>query len=414
MTRSGGPPRGRAGGRPARLPGLLLRGLAVVGTAALAAGLLRAPGAGPPLADAAVARAERWTWDLPRGFPEPRVPRTNPMSTAKVEVGRHLFYDRRLSANRRQSCGSCHQQGRAFTDGRMTAVGSTGQVHPRNTPSLANVAYAPTLTWANPALVTLERQAEVPLFGADPVELGVTDRTRASVLARVQRDPRYRRLFRRAFPGLRQPISWSTVVASLAAFQRSLISGDSRYDRYVAGRARLSAAERRGARLFFGERAECFHCHGGFTFTDQATWAGAPESRTPFHNTGLFNIGGTGAFPEPNRGVFEVTGRPADMGAFRAPSLRNVAVTAPYMHDGSMRTLREVVDFYAAGGRVITDGPLAGDGRLSPLRDPLIGAIDLGERDRRDLVAFLRTLTDRRFLTDPRHADPFKPTRSRR
>lgn len=396
------------------MPALLLRCIAVAGTAALAVALLRAPGAGTLPATAAQTRPDRWTWDLPRGFPEPRVPRSNPMTAARVELGRHLFYDPRLSANRRQSCASCHQQGRAFTDGRPTAVGSTGEVHPRNTPSLANVAYAPTLTWANPALVALERQAEVPLFGTDPVELGITDRNRAAVLARFRRDARYRRLFRHAYPELRRPISWGTVVASLAAFQRTLISGDSRYDRYVAGRARLSAAERRGADLFFGERAECFHCHGGFTFTDQVTWAGAPETRTPFHNTGLFNIGGTGAFPEPNRGVFELTGDPADMGAFRAPSLRNVGVTAPYMHDGSMRTLREVVDFYAAGGRDIAEGPDAGDGRLSPLRDPLLAAIDLSERDRRDLVAFLRTLTDRSFLEDPRHSDPFAPKRSRR
>ncbi len=388
----------------------VLRGLAGVAVVGLALVLLRSPGTGAPREAGEAARPGGWSWDLPRGFPQPRVPTGSPMSAARVEVGRHLFHDRRLSANRRQSCATCHVQSLAFTDGRATAVGSTGQAHPRNTPSLGNVAYAPTLTWANPALVTLERQVEVPLFGTDPVELGITDRTKPAILRRLRADSRYRRLFARAFPGRAQPVTWPAIVRSLAAFQRTLVSGDSRYDRFVAGKGRLTPAERRGADLFFGERAECFHCHGGFTFTDQVVWAGAPEVRTPFHNTGLFNIGGTGAFPEPNRGVFELTGDPQDMGAFRAPSLRNVGVTAPYMHDGSIRTLREVVDFYADGGRVITEGPNAGDGRLSPLRDPLVAAIDLSERDRRDLVAFRRTLTDRGFLTDPRHSDPFRPT----
>ncbi|MGE4029456.1 MAG: MbnH family di-heme enzyme [Thermoleophilia bacterium] len=392
---------------------VVLRGLAGLAVVALALVLLRSPGSGAPAGAAQAAGPRDWTWDLPKGFPQPRVPKGSPMSEARVQVGRWLFHDKRLSANRRQSCATCHVQSLAFTDGRATAVGSTGQAHPRNTPSLGNVAYAPTLTWANPALVTLERQVEVPLFGTDPVELGLTDRTKPVVLKRLRGDARYRRMFARAFPRRSQPITWPAIVQSLAAFQRSLISGDSRYDRYVARKGRLTQSERRGADLFFGERAECFHCHGGFTFSDQVTYAGAPRERIPFHNTGLFNTGGTGAFPEPNRGVFELTGRPEDMGAFRAPSLRNVAVTAPYMHDGSMRTLREVVDFYAAGGRVIPDGPHAGDGRASPFRDPLVAAITLGEQDRRDLVAFLTTLTDRGFLTDPRFSDPFRPSRRR-
>jgi cytochrome c peroxidase len=299
-------------------------------------------------------------------------------------------------------------QALAFTDGRATSIGSTGESTPRNSPSLGNVAYTATLTWANPSLTRLERQMEVPLFGDNPVEMGVNDRNSARVLSRLRRDARYRRTFRAAFPRSRRPINWTNVVRAISAFQRTITTGTSRYDRYLAGTARLDASETRGMELFFGEKAECHHCHAGLNFSDQLTYAGQRVTETPFHNTGLYNLGGTGAYPEPNRGVFELTGRARDMGAFRAPSLRNVAVTAPYMHDGSMASLQEVVDFYAAGGRVIADGPLAGDGRLNPFKDALIARIELSPQDRADLVAFLGTLTDRRMLTDRRLSNPFR------
>ena len=348
-----------------------------------------------------------WTWRLPASFPEPRVPSDNPMSTAKVSLGRFLFYDRRLSGNGTQACGSCHQQARAFTDGRRTSVGSTGEAHPRNAQPLANVAYNPTLTWANPALVSLEAQMLVPIFGTAPVEMGVNDANKAQVLARLAVDSAYPTLFAAAFPGEAEPISWSNVVKAIASFQRSLVSGDSRYDRYLQGKESLSDAELRGMNLFFGEKAECFHCHGSFNFNDQTVAVSTRVVETPFHNTGLFNIGGTGAFPEPNRGLFETSGIASDMGRFRAPSLRNIEVTAPYMHDGSIETLEQVLDFYAAGGRVISDGPNAGDGRANPFKSDLVSRISLSAQERADIVAFLRTLTDQAFLTDAKLADPF-------
>ena len=132
-----------------------------------------------------------------------------------------------------------------------------------------------------------------------------------------------------------------------------------------------------------------------------------------FHNTGLYNVGGTGAFPAPNRGVFEITGRPQDMGRFKAPTLRNVALTGPYMHDGTIPTLEAAVDHYAAGGRNITEGPLAGDGRVNPYKDPLLAAIRLSPAERADIVAFLKTLTDRTLIGDRRFADPFARKRAR-
>ena len=348
-----------------------------------------------------------WSCALPPNFPTPRVPADNPMNEAKVELGRFLFYDRRLSGNGTQACASCHHQDKAFTDGRALAIGSTGEMHPRSAQGLANVAYNTTLTWANPSLLSLEAQAQVPLFGERPVEMGVNDSNVAEVLARIQNDPAYPGRFAAAFPGTAAPISWGNITRAIAAFQRTLISGNSRYDQFLQGKATLTPSEQRGLTLFNSEKAECFHCHGGFNFNDQVVHASTQVIDTPFHNTGLYNIGGTGAFPLGNQGLFEFTDKPADRGKFRAQSLRNVGVTAPYMHDGSISTLEEVLDFYAAGGRNITSGPHAGDGRLSPNKSDLISRIDLTAQDKADLVAFLKTLTDHDFLTNPKFANPF-------
>jgi cytochrome c peroxidase len=377
--------------------------------AAALAGLAACGGGGTQLAETRSA-ASAWVWSLPAYFPEPKVPADNPMSAAKVALGRFLFYDKRLSGNGRQACAGCHRQALAFTDGQAQAVGSTGELHPRGAQHLSNVVYNATLTWANPSLVTLERQMETPLFGERPIEMGLNDANKAEVLQRLRDDAgpsAYPQRFAAAFPGEPQPIVWGNVIKAIAAFQRALISGNSRYDQWLAGKATLAEGELRGMKLFFGEKAECFHCHGSFNFNDQIVHAGSRIVETPFSNTGLYNIGGTGAFPEPNRGVFELTARADDMGRFRAASLRNVAVTAPYMHDGTLATLAEVLRFYAAGGRHITAGPNAGDGRANPYKSDLISRIALSEAEQADIIAFLQTLTDHEFLTDPRHADPF-------
>ena len=352
-------------------------------------------------------QAGAWLWALPVNFPTPRVPADNPMSEAKVELGRFLFYDRRLSGNGTQACASCHHQDKAFTDGRALAKGSTGEMHPRNSQGLANVVYNTTMTWANPSLLSLEAQMQVPLFSEAPVELGLNDSNVNEVLDRVKTDARYADLFKAAFPGADQPVTWGNVTRAIATFQRTLISGNSRYDQFLQNKAQMTATEQRGLALFNSEKAECFHCHSGFNFNDQVVHASTQVTDTPFHNTGLYNIGGTGNFPAGNQGLFEITERLADRGKFRAQSLRNVEVTAPYMHDGSMATLEEVLDFYAAGGRNITSGPHAGDGRLNPNKSDLISRIDLTAQDKADLVAFLKTLTDHDFLTNPKLANPF-------
>ena len=392
----------------------LLRGSAracrAVGAAAaallLGLGLAACGGGGTEANDTGTVQGD-WAWTLPARFPLPRVPEANPMSRARFELGRFLFNDVRLSGNGRQACGSCHQQDKAFTDGRVTAIGSTGQAHPRNTQSVVNVVYNTTLTWANPLMTELELQARVPLFGENPVEMGVTEANKAEVLARIAADPRYPPMFASAFADDPAPISWNNTIKAIATFQRGLVSGASKYDQWLAGTALLTASEARGKDLFSSEKAECFHCHTGFNFNDQVNHAGTRVALTPFHNTGLYNIDGLGGFPFPNRGVFELDLVPSHMGQFRAPSLRNVGVTAPYMHDGSIATLEEVLDFYAAGGRVITSGPFAGDGRLNPFKSDLVGRINLSAQDKADLIAFLRTLTDEDLLTNARFSNPF-------
>lgn len=349
-----------------------------------------------------------YEWRLPAGFPKPNVPADNPMSQAKVELGRRLFFDKRLSGNSTFSCASCHDPKKAFTDGRAQAVGATGEEHPRGAMSLANVGYANALTWANDLLPALEQQALVPMFGEAPVELGLAGQEDA-MLARLRAEPMYTDLFPRAFPDDAAPITLDHVVKAIATFERTLVSGNSPYDRFVYGHdaSALDASAQRGRDLFFSERCECFHCHGNFNFSDNLSHAGTVISEIAFHNTALYNVDGQGAYPAPSRGLIDISGKPSDMGRFKAPTLRNIALTAPYMHDGSIATLEEVIDHYARGGRKIEGGPNAGDGAKSPLKSEFLRGFLVSDSERADLVHFLESLTDPDFSNDPRFSDPW-------
>lgn len=364
----------------------------------------RATGLGP--IEALV--ASTYDFRLPGWAPKPLEPAANRTTAAKVELGRHLFYDPRLSLDGTMACASCHQQARAFTDGRATSPGVTGQHTPRNAMSLANVAYFPVLTWANPLMKHLEQQALVPLIGQEPVELGLAGKE-AEMVRRLKAEPVYAKLFADAFPEAEGKISLATVVRALAAFQRSLISLRSPYDRYryEGDVDAISDSAIRGEALFFSERLECHHCHNGINFADTVLHERNKAGEVAFHNTGLYNVDGKGAYPSPNIGIAEITGRPEDMGRFRAPSLRNVTVTAPYMHDGSIATLNDVIDHYAAGGRTIAAGPNAGVGRTNPLKSSFVPGFALTPEERADLIAFLSSLTDEQFLSDPRFSDPW-------
>ena len=335
-----------------------------------------------PLLLIAAALAGAFASDLPKGFPNPRIPADNPMSEVKVRLGRYLFYDQRLSVNGTQSCGTCHRQELAFTDGRAISVGSTGQQHPRSAMSLVNVAYAATLTWSNPNLRSLEQQALVPMFADRPVELGLRGRD-AALLATLRNEPIYRDLFPQAFPAASDPFTIVNVTRALAAFERTIISARSPYDRFhVDGEQdAISESAKRGETVFFSDPvAGCFRCHNGFNFSDGR-----------FHNTALYN-----PYPQPNSGMFEHTCKPADAGKFKTPSLRNIALTSPYMHDGSIPTLEAVLDHYSSGGRA----------HANPNKDPRMHKFELTAQNRADLLAFLPILTDEEFIHDPSFSNP--------
>ena len=345
-----------------------------------------------------------YQWPILEGFPKPQVPENNPMSDEKVSLGKQLFFDKKLSANQQQSCQSCHQQQFAFAEELSVSIGSTGLAHRRNAQALVNVAYNKTLTWAHDGITSLEMQILLPMFGESPVELGITGHEN-EVLARFN-SAEYQALFTRAFPD--QSLSFDLIVKALASYVRSLISLNSPFDQYayLGDDNAISASAIRGMNMFFSERLECHHCHGGFNFTQSTGHEQQLIDRRPFHNTGLYNVAVKPeelGYPKVDIGLAEISTLAKDNGRFRAPTLRNIRHSAPYMHDGSIATLSEVIDIYAAGGRNIESGQYQGDGRVNALKSQFIKGFELTAQEKQDLLAFLDTLTDREFLTSSKH-----------
>jgi cytochrome c peroxidase len=354
-----------------------------------------------PTAAHADNRSQRYEWRLPPGFPQPAVPRDNPMSASKVELGCRLFFDTRLSINNTQSCATCHKPELAFTDAQRHPHGATGEALKRNAATLTNVAYNPAFTWASSDKRTLERQMETPLFATHPVEMGLDKaalkRHDMALLNALRRDPVYESSFRTAFPNERTPLTMRNIIKSIAAFQRTLISGRSPYDRFMSGdQSAMSSAAKRGMALF-NSRAGCSHCHSGVNFSGEIARANAKPPKPTFANTGLYNMDGKGSYPDMDIGLKEETDKERDMGRFRVPTLRNVALTRPYMHNGILETLDEVIEHYAAGGRMsgARDPKINKQNRY---RDARIQPLDLSEQDKSDLVTFLISLTDLEFV----------------
>ncbi len=312
------------------------------------------------------------------------------MSVPKVELGRRLFFDTRLSATGQYSCASCHRPELAFTDGRARAQGATGESTRRAALSLANVAYNPAFTWADPYLRSLEKQMRQPLFNGHPVEMGLQNGGLSAVRS-ISQGSGYAEQFAAAFPSDVPPLSMDNIIKAIAAFERTLISGRSAFDRYVFDddRTAISDSARRGMALFFSARVGCAQCHFGINFSGPLIAQGHERSGALFANTGLYDIDGRGGYPPHDRGLMESTHRPEDMGKFRVPTLRNVAVTAPYMHDGSLSSLQDVLDHYMRGGH------------KSQLQDSRIRPFALNPTERADLVAFLDSLTDPDFIENP-------------
>lgn len=301
------------------------------------------------------------------------IPEDNPVTAEGVALGRKLFYDKRLSADHTISCGSCHKQEFAFADNKQFSTGVNGQPGVRNSMSLVNLGWGKHFFWDGRA-ASLEEQVTDPI--TNKLEMA---NTWGVVLERLQQDPQYVRQFQKAFgPG---KINSDLVMKALGQFERTLVSFNTRFDQYYfEGNAKaLTPQEERGLDIFFGI-GQCNHCHSDVLLTDNF-----------FRNNGL------DLAPQP--GLYNTTGKETDRGRMKVPSLRNVALTAPYMHDGRFKNLGEVLDFYSTSLQ-----------QKSPNIDehivPLGRGLFLNDGQRADLIAFLHTLTDSSFITNPAFSDP--------
>lgn len=317
--------------------------------------------------------ASAYPWQLPVWLPPPLSPADNPMTLAKVSLGERLFSDPRLSFNATTSCASCHRAELAFTDGLSHPLGATGEPHRRSSMSLVNSAYAVRLGWADPRIRTIEAQIRKVLYNTNPVELGWVG-YRDSILSTLAADVELKAQFDRAFPDEVNSVNEQNLTKAIASYVRTLIEADSAYERwlYFDDASGLSVAARRGMQLFFSPRVGCSNCHHGVNF-DGVALTGQRWPAARYANTGLAD--------DTDQGLSEQTGRLADRGRFRVPTLRSIAQTAPYMHDGRLASLAAVIDHYAGLDKT----------QHSTL-DAALGAFELTHHERDDLVAFLEAL----------------------
>jgi cytochrome c peroxidase len=310
------------------------------------------------------------TEQVPAGFPAgtiaERAPGDNALTESRARLGKRLFYDPGLSRTFDVACSTCHRQAHAFAEPDVVSTGVEGRTGPRNAPALINLAWSESFFWDG-RTPTLEEQAGKPIENPDEMDLPIAD-----AVARVAEDPSYVSAFLEAYD---EPPSEASLRKAIASFVRTLVSVNSAYDRHLRGDdTSFDEAARRGEAVFLSERGGCFHCHPGGMLT----------------NEGLFNNGAYTAGTDTGRQ--QITGRSGDTGKFKVPGLRNVELTAPYMHDGSLPTLEAVIDHYDRGG--------LGD----PTTDPQIEPLSLTPDEKADLLAFLRSLTDPEFASDTRFA----------
>jgi len=313
---------------------------------------------------------------IPQGYPDMVIPDDNPMTVEGVALGRQLFYDSILSGDNTQSCGSCHAPAFNFSDnGKRFSEGITGEMGTRNSMPVMNVGWMEDLFWDGRAK-GLEDQALEPV--PNPIEM---HQEWPDAMDKLNNHPDYPDLFFKAFGT--KTIDSIMVVKAIAQFERTMISSNSKWDRYLRGEVTLTQAESRGFEIFFTEKGDCFHCHATILFTDNLP-----------HNNGLDSV-------NTDLGYGDITKNPLDNGKFKTPTLRNIIFSAPYMHDGRFQTLEEVVDFYSEGVN------------WSPTVDPLMkkvnqGGVRLTDEEKQNLIAFIKTLTDTTFINNPDFSNPFK------
>ncbi len=322
---------------------------------------------------------EPYVFDVPSYFQAMVEPVDNPATVKGVELGQFLFFEPKLSADNTLSCAGCHLPAAGFSDPNATSTGIDGISGTRNAMAIINLAYRTNGFFWDGRSASLEAQATEPV--PDPIEM---HQEWTAALGKLRNDPIYPPMFRQAFGDTM--ITVNRVTKAIAQFERTLISGNSKFDQFLQGEVQLTPSEIRGFDAFENETSDCFHCHGAystaFQFKDNA-----------FHNNGLDSV-----WPPSDPGRFEITGDPNDLGLFQTPTLRNIEYTAPYMHDGRFKTLEEVIEFYNMGGHP------------SPTIDPNMKAAGVGrnwtQQQKDDLLAFLKTLSDPDFINDPDHSDP--------
>lgn len=307
-------------------------------------------------------------------------------------LGKHLFYDTHLSINNTKSCASCHAPQFAFTDGYRTSISSLGENLLHNAPSLLNIQAYHFYDWANPLATNYIAQMQRPLYGKHPIELGL-DMHWDDVETYLKNDSLYATLFTHSFPTDSQAISLKHVEAALQAFLLTLKSTNSAYDKYIAGDTSVfTLSEKRGLQLFRSKELACAHCHQEPAFT-KASYSTQIDS--VYINIGLYNVDNNNKYPADDNGIIYYTKKVEDDGKYKIPSLRNVAITSPYMHDGSVASLTDVIDIYARGGR----SNATGDGKLNIYKHPLIKGFSISLEEKKDLISFLHTLTDTSYLS---------------
>jgi len=310
------------------------------------------------------------------------------------KIGHFLFFDKDLSFNQSKSCASCHNPDLIFTDGYNKSLGIYADELTRNTPSLINVSERHYLNLANPNITQLEHQMNGPLFNTSPKEMGVKGHEN-TILKRLNEKAIYKNLLQGT-----SKLKINDIKNYIGTYLRTLNTHNSKFDDYQCNinDNALSKIEKQGMELFFSKKMGCGNCHNGINLD-------TPLSGEIFANTGLYNI--NKSYPQSDLGVQKITRLAKDNGKFRIPSLKNIALTAPYYHDGSAMTLTQVIDIYAAGGRNIIDGEFIGNGQLHPNKDKRLNSFQLDKAERKALLSFLFALTDTSYLSNPLFLDPF-------
>lgn len=339
-------------------------------------------------------------FEIPSHFPH--MDQSN-LIAERVELGRWLFFDTRLSRDGTRSCGICHEPAKAFSDGLVRSLGIENTPLPLNSLPLFNIYWREELTWSN-RIADLRTHMLIPLFESEPVEMGMEEELLED---RLKNNERYVSLFSLAFPEQTNAVTTENTIQAIADFTSTIVSGNSAYDKWLLGEESLEPIIEQGMDLFYGQELQCSQCHGGLFFDQPNPETTQVTSRHGYFNTGQYNIDEEGSYPENAQGVIESTGVPEDMGKFRVPTLRNLNYTYPWMHDGTQISLRHIIKAYARGGRLLESGPYQGDGSLNPHKSSLIRGFSISEEEIDALISFLDSLQDESLIHADKWHNPF-------